>query len=66
MLQSGAKADVCGVCNGDGSDGVKTTETLDGSGGFGYHTTATVPAGARDVRIVEADTASFIYLGKKF
>ena len=64
VLESGAQTDTCGVCNGDGSSATKTTDTLTGSGGFGYHTVAVVPAGARDVRIAEAVSTSSVYLGK--
>ena len=64
VLESGAQTDTCGVCNGDGSSATKTTDTLTGSGGFGYHTVAVIPAGARDVRIAEAVSTSSVYLGK--
>ena len=51
VLGSGAQTDSCGVCNGEGSGATIITDTLTGSGGFGYHTVAVIPAGARDVRI---------------
>ena len=64
VLESGAETDTCGVCNGDGSSATKTNNTLTGSGRFGYHTVAVVPAGARDVRIAESVSTSSVYLGK--
>ena len=64
VLESGAQADTCGVCNGDDSGAVKETDTLTGSGGFGYHTVTVIPAGARDVRIAEAISTSSVYIGK--
>jgi len=64
ILESGAQTDSCGVCNGDDSTATKITDTLTGSGGFGYHTVAVIPAGARDVRIAEVTATSSVYLGK--
>jgi len=64
VLESGAQTDSCGVCNGDDSAATKITDTLTGSGGFGYHTVAVIPAGARDVRIAEVTATSSVYLGK--
>lgn len=64
VLESGAQEDNCGVCNGDDSGATKTTDTLTGSGAFGYHTVAIIPAGARDVRIAEVNPSSLVYLGK--
>ena len=63
-LNSGAQEDVCGVCNGDGSGATNTTNALTGSGGFGYHTAGTIPAGVRNVRITEDNPTSSVYLGK--
>ena len=64
MLESGAQPDKCGVCNGDNSGATLVTDTLTGSGGFGYHTAGIIPAGARDVRIAEQTSTSLVYLGK--
>ena len=64
VLESGAQADTCGVCNGDDSGATKVMDTLTGSGGFGYHMVAVIPVGARGVRISEATETSSIYLGK--
>jgi len=63
-LESGAQADSCGVCNGEGSGATVVTDTLTGSGNFGYHTVAVIPAGARYVRIAEVNATSSVYLGK--
>ena len=64
MLESEAQPDSCGVCNGDDSGAQLVTDTLTGSGGFGYHTAAVIPAGARNVRIAEATATSLVYIGK--
>ena len=64
VLESGAKIDSCGVCNGDDSGATKVNDTLTGSGGFGYHTVTVIPTGARHVRIAEANASPYIYLGK--
>ena len=64
VLESGAQPDSCGVCNGDDSGATFITDTLTGSGGFGYHTAGVIPAGARNVRIAEATATSSVYLGK--
>ena len=64
MLESGAQPDSCGVCNGDNSGAALVTDTLTGSGGFGYHTAGIIPAGARNVRIAEQTQTSLVFLGK--
>ena len=64
MLESGAQPDSCGVCNGDNSGVVLLTDILTGSGGFGYHTAGTIPAGARNVKIAELTPIASVYLGK--
>ena len=64
VLESGAQRDSRGVCNGDDSGATRVNDTLTGSGGFGYHTVAVIPVGARDVRISEATANSYVYLGK--
>ena len=64
MLESGAKPDSCGVCNGDDSGAQSVTDTLTGSGWFGYYTAGVIPVGARNVRIAEATATSSVYLGK--
>ena len=66
VLESGAQRDSCGVCNGDDGSATRVNDTLIGSGGFGYHTVAVIPAGARDIRIAEATANSYVYLGKFF
>ena len=65
VLESGAQTDACGVCNGDGSGTTKISDTLTGSGGFGYHTVTVIPAGAIDVRIAEATVTPSVYIGKQ-
>ena len=65
VLESGAQTDTCGVCNGDDSGVTRVSDTLTGSGRFGYHTVAVIPAGAGDVRIAEAVVTSSVYLGKQ-
>jgi len=62
-LESGAQTDSC-VCNGEGSGATIITDTLTGSGHFGYHTVAVIPAEAQDVRIAEVNATSSVYLGK--
>ena len=64
MLESGAQPDSCGVCNGDDSGAALTSDTLTGSGGFGYHVAAIIPAGARNIKIAEATSTSLVYIGK--
>ena len=54
VLESGAQPDSCGVCNGDDSGATVTTNTLTGSGWYGYYTAGVIPAGACNVRIAEA------------
>ncbi|XP_059152911.1 thrombospondin type-1 domain-containing protein 4-like isoform X2 [Physella acuta] len=55
ILESSARPDVCGVCNGDGSTcrlthGIFTRTNLPGRG---YHHVTTIPAGARSINITE-------------
>ena len=64
VLESGAQRDNCGVCNGDNSGATLVTDTLTGSGGFGYHKVGKIPAGASNVRIAEQTPTSLVYLGK--
>ena len=64
VLESGAQADTCGVCNGDNSSATIVSDTLTGSGGLGYHMVTVIPAGARGVRIAEVISTLFVYIGK--
>lgn len=64
VLNSGARADVCGVCYGNGTGAKNITRTLTGSGGLGYHTAGVIPARARAIRIVKVTQTSPFYLGK--
>ena len=64
VLGSGAQTDSCGVCNGDGSGARRIIFTETGSGHFGYHAVAKIPAEARYVRIAEVTATSSVYLGK--
>ena len=68
MLESGAQPDSCGVCNGDNSGAALVTDTLTGSGylmsGYQYYAAGIIPAGARNVRIAEANATSWVYIGK--
>ena len=64
VLESGARIDSCGICSGNDKSATRVTNTLTGSGGFGYHTVTVIPAGARNVRIAEATPTSYVYLGE--
>ena len=64
VLESGAQPDSCGVCNGDNSGARLVTNTLTGSGSFGYYTAGVIPVGARNIRIAETTATSSVYLGK--
>ena len=64
-MESKAQIDTCGVCNGNDSGiTMKVNKTLTGSGGFGYHTAAVIPSGARIVRIAEPNTTQDVCIGK--
>ena len=63
VLESGAQIDSCGICNGHDKSATRVSNTLTGTGGFGYHTVTVIPAGARNVRIAEATATSYVYLG---
>lgn len=64
ILKSVAKEDSCGVCNGDNSGATRITDTLIGSGGCGYHIAGVIPAGTTDVKIAEAISTPFVFIGK--
>ena len=64
ILKSGAKKDSCGVCNGDNSGATRITDTLIGCGGRGYHIAGVIPVGATDVKITEAISTPFVFIGK--
>lgn len=62
VLESGARKDVNGVCNGNDSRTIirNIVDYYD----FGYTTINTIPVRSCDVRITEITVTPFVYLGK--
>uniref|UniRef100_A0AAY4CG11 ADAM metallopeptidase with thrombospondin type 1 motif 7 n=1 Tax=Denticeps clupeoides TaxID=299321 RepID=A0AAY4CG11_9TELE len=63
QIDSNAIEDRCGVCHGNGSTCETVTRMFERSEGQGYVDVALIPAGARDIRIMEvAESGNFLAL----